>query len=289
MKKIAIIGGDRREAIVAETLRFQGYDIAGFALENEENTKNRSLQKCLFGADALILPVRADDGKGNILGKSEKCPVALGNETIKLMKKDASVFAGVASDALRKIIEESGHTLKEIMEEDKVAVPNAALTAEATLAFLMDYSDTSIRKKTVAVFGFGRVGRACGEIFSVIGCRTAIFCRKEQELIRGRKEGFDVRLYGGLPVFLPKTDILINTVPAKIVTGKIIASTKKECLLVDLASSPGGIDIEAAEKIGRKHLFLPGLPGKYAPVSAGEILASYYSLLFSENKGGYYG
>ena len=44
-------------------------------------------------------------------------------------------------------------------------------------------------------------------------------------------------------------------------------------LIIDLATQPGGTDFEAANKYGFKAILAPGLPGKVAPVYAGEILA----------------
>jgi len=51
---------------------------------------------------------------------------------------------------------------------------------------------------------------------------------------------------------LGECDFIFNTVPAMIIDEKRINSINKECIIVDLASAPGGIDFEAAEQKGIK-------------------------------------
>ncbi|MGI5873577.1 MAG: dipicolinate synthase subunit DpsA [Bacillota bacterium] len=280
MKKIAMVGGDRREAVAAGVLRDHSYFVTAYGLAGEEGTASASLESCLNGADALILPARGGDENGRVPGISPLCPVTLTEAALKALNPSAPVCCGIASKPLRDTVLRSGHPLLEVLENDAVAVPNAALTAEGALHFVMGRLAETIRGKTVAVFGFGRVGRACAELFTAVGCRVSVFCRRERDLIAGRREGFDLRFLGGASVLLPKTDIVINTVPAAVVGGELLRLVPEKSLLIEVASSPGGIDGEEARRLGLDYVALPGLPGKYAPVSAGEILGSYYAALF---------
>jgi dipicolinate synthase subunit B len=61
-------------------------------------------------------------------------------------------------------------------------------------------------------------------------------------------------------------------VPAPLLDEKRLEHTRRTVLLTELASAPGGIDAEAARRLGRRYLPAPGLPGKYAPARAAEIL-----------------
>lgn len=49
-----------------------------------------------------------------------------------------------------------------------------------------------------------------------------------------------------------------------------------------LSPKPSGVDLEAAEKIGRKVIWALGLPGKYAPETAGEIVAQTVERMLRE-------
>ena len=47
---------------------------------------------------------------------------------------------------------------------------------------------------------------------------------------------------------------------------------KKDTLLIDLASNPGGIDKNEAKDKGLKLIHALGLPGKIAPVSSAKFI-----------------
>ncbi|HAH95888.1 MAG TPA: dipicolinic acid synthetase subunit A, partial [Firmicutes bacterium] len=53
-----------------------------------------------------------------------------------------------------------------------------------------------------------------------------------------------------------------------------LVRTDPGVLIIDISSAPGGVDFLAAGRLGRKALLAPGLPGKVAPETAGNILAS---------------
>ena len=55
---------------------------------------------------------------------------------------------------------------------------------------------------------------------------------------------------------------------------------KPGCLVIDLASAPGGVDFAAAEELGVKAIQALSLPGKVAPVTAAlAIKAAIYNIL----------
>ena len=53
---------------------------------------------------------------------------------------------------------------------------------------------------------------------------------------------------------------------------------------IDLASAPGGVDAEAAERLGIKVISALSLPGKVAPETAGEIIKNtVYNIIKEES------
>jgi len=80
-------------------------------------------------------------------------------------------------------------------------------------------------------------------------------------------------------------DAIVNTVPALVITKDILEKARNDCFLLDLASAPGGIDFKAAEAIGLKVRWALSLPGKVAPMTAGDIIRrTIYNIL--EEEGG---
>ena len=55
-----------------------------------------------------------------------------------------------------------------------------------------------------------------------------------------------------------------------------------DCLLVDLASKPGGIDYKAAEILRLNTVQALALPGKYSPYSAAQYMAEVITARLKE-------
>ena len=79
-----------------------------------------------------------------------------------------------------------------------------------------------------------------------------------------------------------KFDLVFNTVPAPIIADEQLESCRAGCLVVELASAPGGVDRQAAERHGIRLVAAPGLPGKTAPVSTAEAMAKTVLNIFKE-------
>jgi dipicolinate synthase subunit A len=77
-------------------------------------------------------------------------------------------------------------------------------------------------------------------------------------------------------------DIIFNTIPNMILTEERLRTIKKDALIIDLASKPGGVDFEAAHRLGIKTVHALSLPGKVAPVTSGCVIAQTICNILSE-------
>ena len=68
-------------------------------------------------------------------------------------------------------------------------------------------------------------------------------------------------------------DAVINTAPAQVIPD--LTAFKSSCILLELASAPGGIDPAEAGAAGLD--LLRALPGRYAPESAAQAMHSAVS------------
>ena len=57
---------------------------------------------------------------------------------------------------------------------------------------------------------------------------------------------------------------------------------KKDCLIIDLASNPGGVDREVAKLKGIKTIWALSLPGKVAPLTSAEFIKETIYNIFKE-------
>ena len=93
-------------------------------------------------------------------------------------------------------------------------------------------------------------------------------------------EGYGVEHSGQLRGWLCGYDLILNTVPARLLEEETLRDLKPGCLVLDLASKPGGVDFEAARRLGVKAVWALSLPGKVAPVTAARAIKStIYNIL----------
>lgn len=188
---------------------------------------------------------------------------------------------------LRELLTADGHTVSDPASADVVIPPpweegaryaksenyliaNAALTAEGAVALLEKERPLSGAK--VLVLGYGRVGSLCAEALRAAGAAVTAAARQPESRAWAEARGFRALDTHGLESAVGSFDLIVNTVPAPLLTEVMLNHVRRDALLLELASSPGGIDAAAAREQGLKYLSAPGLPGKYAPARAARIL-----------------
>ena len=57
---------------------------------------------------------------------------------------------------------------------------------------------------------------------------------------------------------------------------------KEDALIIDLASTPGGLDKESAKELKRKFIWALSLPGKVAPITSAEFMKETLYNMFKE-------
>ncbi len=136
----------------------------------------------------------------------------------------------------------------------------------------MEHLPITIQDARVLVIGYGRLGRITAQRFGALGARVTVAARRYEQLAWARCEGFGTEHSGQLTGWLCSYDLVINTVPALVLGETELADLHPDCLVIDLASKPGGIDLQAAQRLDRKIIWALGLPGKVAPATAGGII-----------------
>ena len=98
-----------------------------------------------------------------------------------------------------------------------------------------------------------------------------------------------IRAYGYIPIHqkeiekqIDKYDIIMNTIPSMILDKQILKKVSKNCVIIDLASNPGGVDRQEAKKLGIKVIWALSLPGKVAPLTSAEYIKDTIYNIFEE-------
>ncbi len=149
---------------------------------------------------------------------------------------------------------------------------NAYITAEGAVGHILEHSGLSLKDSKVLIIGWGRIAKCLYRTISAFTSNIFLVLRNKETVTSLRDSGIFASTFADLPNICADCDVIINTVPARVIENDIIDKLKKNSCLYELASTPGGYDHEYATGVGINSYVLRGLPGKCAPASAGKAL-----------------
>ncbi|RPF46878.1 dipicolinate synthase subunit A [Thermodesulfitimonas autotrophica] len=282
---VSVVGGDHRAVFVAEEFLKEGAQVrlAGHEVAVAGVQAAGTVEAALRGANAVVFPLPgvSDDGYVATPGK----PLSLSEEDLAVLSVGTPVFTGFARKFLREVANRRGLKLVEIAERDDFAILNAIPSAEGAIQLAMEHLPVTIHGSAAFVLGFGRVGMTLARMLTALGARTTVVARDAAQRARAMEMGCRVADFGRLPVLAGEADVIFNTVPALVLTAKILKATRPDVLIIDLATRPGGTDFDAAQRLKRQAILAPSLPGRVAPKTAGRIFAQVVADLLVEEKG----
>jgi dipicolinate synthase subunit A len=272
---ISIIGGDSRIAYLCRMLKKDGNFLCLYGLEKCELLKDynhvENVYQALESCDVVItsIPLSKDGKKVNAV-YSDKC-IDVEN-LFKNIKNKTIITGNIAEEIKQYIAEENNIKLIDVMKLEELTVLNAIPTAEGAIQLAMQNSLVTLHDSNCLVLGFGRIGKILSKMLNGIGAKVYCEARKDQDIAWIKSYGYNAIKLDELDGSLNKFDFIFNTIPYLILDKKKLSVVKKDCLLIDLASKPGGIDFKEAENLGIQCLWALALPGKVAPKTAAKYI-----------------
>ena len=225
---------DMRQVYLAEILTKKGMSVRCLDIRNSQTVEEQllKLKKFLAGAAMLVLPIPVTK-----VPEQERL-----NEILnKNLANDTLVLGGCFTEEQRELLDRRGIRYLDFMEDEVVTQENAVATAEGAIAELTNHSPYNIEGAKILVTGYGNCGKAIAK------------------KLRGPEEAMGAAM-------------LVNTVPAPVVTRVIIKELPRDAYILDIASKPGGTDFACAKEFGIRADLVLGIPGKYAPKESAYIL-----------------
>lgn len=271
-----IAGGDLRQVYLAEALSrdFKVY-VIGFdknMINSEKVILLDNLMSLKERVDYIVLPLPASSDDVTVNTPFYRHSIPLYALT-SVIDDDGMIFGGKMSLPTRTIFYECGLKCVDYFEREELSVLNAVPTAEGAVQIAMEELPTTIYGQKVLVTGMGRVSKVLIKILNAMGADVDVTARKYSDLAWAGIYGSNGIHISQIDKTLEKYDLVFNTVPSVIFDEQKLSKLKKSCLVLDLASKPGGVDFETAGTLGVKTVWALSLPGKVAPVTSGEMIA----------------
>lgn len=270
--RFMIIGGDCRFSYIKTILENQGY-TAKQIYPGEYRADDFS------NTDVFILPVPVSRDNINI-----NTPLA--GETfyfgdfLRLLPENCIVAGGLFKDELLEKLKNKNVTVYDYYKNDSLAWKNAIPTAEGVISILINALPVTINGMKCAVTGYGKCASVLSQKLKALGADVTAVARSDKNLSDAKKDGMNICRLSDFSDICHEFSAIINTVPSRTIDRNILSKIKKDCVIIEIASAPFGIDFDCATEKGINAIKAGSLPGRISPKTAGEIISdtvlSYY-------------
>lgn len=268
-KNILILGGDDRSLFLGEYLEKQKYRVCYFAFSQADCYD--TLTDALNDSDYIILPLPLTRDRITLNAPLFDQTILI-SDILASATPEKSFFGGQLPRSFSEELEARGAFYCDYFELDELAIYNSVPTAEGVVGVLVKELPITIHGMKCAVVGYGKVGKVLALTLKALGADVTIFARKETDLADAFSKSLNYRNFSSLAVEAQSFDALINTVPTKVIGSEELNNLNSECVLIEIASAPFGIDFQSAKEKAFTVVKASSLPGKVAPKSAGEII-----------------
>lgn len=270
-----VLGGDMRQAHLAQLLARDGHRVSTYAMGDASAADLSGLAR----THCVVFPLPVCSAPGLL-----SAPLSEGDYPIdplldRLHPGQLLCGGRPGKDVLSRFAVR-GLALTDYFALEELTVANAVPTAEGAVQLAMEKLPVTIHGLPVLILGYGRVGRMTASRFAALGAKVTVAARRPEQLVWAQAEGLGTCTFPLTCIDLESFGLVVNTVPAPVLDRAALSALNRDCLIIDLASAPGGLSPDCKAEFSSRVTHALALPGKVAPVSAaGYIRDTIYRLL----------
>lgn len=277
--KLSIVGGDLRIVKLVEYFAAEGTMVYTYGLDCVQELKNNQMIKSLNSLDEFVntskyiisgIPLSKDEI--NLNAPYSKEVIKLETLINKIYNK--TFIAGKIEKDLMQKLKKQNNNVIDLMEDEVLTVYNAVATVEGAIASVISKTEFTLFRSNILILGYGRIGKLLANRLK--NFEPNIYCEtgKDDAVAWINSNGYTSVKLEELENFLSNTkiDVIINTIPKVILNEKVLNLVSSKVFILDLASSPGGVDNEYAKKKNISCEWLLSIPGKVAHASAAKFI-----------------
>lgn len=274
---ISVIGGDLRSIKLIELLSQErkkiytyGFDLADEFIDNKNIIQCKTYKDAISKSNVIIAPIPFSSDRKNLLMTFSEDKILI-SEFLKNIDGKI-VLGGNFSEEVRNDFDNRNVKYIDLIKREEFSVLNAISTAEGTIEIILRETQRTLHGSKVLVMGFGRVGKVLSDKLAGIGAKVFCEARKNEDIAWIKAYGYNPIELKELDKYIGDFEIIVNTIPFEVLDSDKLDLVKKDVLLIDLASNPGGIDRKTAKDKKLKLIWALSLPGKVAPITSAEFI-----------------
>jgi dipicolinate synthase subunit A len=270
---IGMLGGDKREQEIARLAAATGAQVRahGFPWPERGITGVQHLNDpaaVLKGARFALFPIPGIAASGALFAPAAAAPIVPDRAMLAGMAPRAHIILGWADTNLKANAATLSIELHEYEWDRSLMLQRTPAIIEGLLKIVIENTAITIHNANACVVGQGTIGAVLARYLVALGARTHVAARNAEQRAAAYVAGATPHLLGDLAALAPSLDLVFSTVPSRVVGEDVLSRLPKTALIVDLAAPPGGVDFEAAKRLGLNAIWGRGL-GSRAPVTVG--------------------
>lgn len=274
----AILGGDLRQCYLADYLNTNGHEVTCFGTMpfsysgSSYITNTPTSREALEQARLVLCPVPFSVNAG-FLNAPALLPAQFSfTELAENLAPGQFVLGGAIPADFIQTCARKQIPVWDFMEDEAVVSFTASLTAEGLLATLIEESPFSLVGRKLLLLGYGHCGREIVKHLSSFDMDILVVEHEKEQCVTAHMDGISALESTPDNGVFASFDMVINTIPASVLSLEQLAHLPKHCIFFDIASAPFGISTDTISKLKLNYLCCPGIPGKRMPQTAGEFI-----------------
>ena len=256
---------------LASLLRADGMKVHTYGFDKLDAEEVSSLSDVLQKSDVILGATPCCSSPG-VLNTPFHDGCLHAADVFSTMRASQLFIAGRVPGDMVQAMNARGIRVVDILEREEMAVLNAIPTAEGAIQLAMERMPITLHDANALILGYGRIGKILAKMLQGIGARVHVATRKLSDAALLRSYGHQYVLYDALDARLGEMDVIFNTVPKVLLHRDNLRYVRKDCVLIDMASKPFGVDFDASRDEGLTVIWAPSLPGRVAPVTAARYI-----------------
>jgi dipicolinate synthase subunit A len=261
--RLAVLGGDKRELLIARWFSEKGYDVSLYGTRPSEFEDLRvcaTAGDAVDGASVIVTPMPGIANEDQLYSPHAPAAIVVDADLLGRAADGAAFFAGHSTSRMRSAGESKGIRWFPMGDDDYVQVQHAIPTAEAALAIAINETSETVLGSRCLVLGYGRIGSILAADLRGIGAKVTVAARRKEARARAEGAGHDAiaTTQAEIVAFTDTADLVFVTTPARLFTEAALSHCQPHALVIDLASPPGGVDHDEAKRQGVRAIWARG-------------------------------
>jgi len=241
---LSVIGGDKRSLEMATMLCHSGHSVVLFGFNQDATSPYgfacaRTLEQAIATASSVILPIPCSTDDESIYTPLYNGTIYF-RDLLDKMNPKQSLFAGRMCPSFSRLLHEKNILYFDYASREEFSVLNAIPTAEGAIEIAMRELNVTLHGASCLVLGFGRIGKVLAKDLSGLGASVTIAARKPTDIAWIKSYGYHATSFSALDKNKTKFQVIFNTAPATVIDKPLLSTLQNNCLIIDLASKPGG-------------------------------------------------